>query len=355
MLRVETRLPYLVVLNEDPLAADIVIYPLKEGYTFFGRDDCDPKPDVVVTGVGIDEKQCYFNHKVELDSTDNTLREIVMFHPISLNCFIEDEPVTDPRPLQHGDILRLGDDNYFRFNHPTEALRLRKLREASHDVSQSKSSFTPTSSKLRSEVARKEEELRSLQAKLEQEQLDKERVALEEKLSRERAEKLLHAEFQAKSVFYIMSLSNLTHIFRLARESELMKRALEEQAEQYKKQMQEQLAQTESDYRKQLEVAKQEKERQIRDQFEKREAERLQALREQAEQQLSLEVQLAIERERAAAVAQLKERETAHVQEIRLRDEALRAKEAQLQRRVADVCHTPCIHCRRAHAPFSSS
>ena len=75
-LRVETRLPYFVVMSDDELSTDIVIIPLKEGYTFFGRDDCDPKPDVLVFGEGIDEKQCYINHKVELDPFDNHSQRI---------------------------------------------------------------------------------------------------------------------------------------------------------------------------------------------------------------------------------------------------------------------------------------
>ncbi len=61
--------------------------------------------------------------------SDRTLHEVIFLHPISEECFVNDERLEDPRRLTHGDYVRLGRDCYFRFTHPTEALRLRKARE----------------------------------------------------------------------------------------------------------------------------------------------------------------------------------------------------------------------------------
>ncbi len=46
---------------------------------------------------------------------DNTLRELVMFHPIASSCYVEDDVITEPLQLQHGVIIRLGENNYYRF------------------------------------------------------------------------------------------------------------------------------------------------------------------------------------------------------------------------------------------------
>jgi hypothetical protein len=123
-----------------------------------------------------------------------------MFHPIAASCYVDDEAVLDPRRLVHGEMIRLGETSYYRFNHPTEALRLKKLRISSPSTPNvaSRSIFSPGQSKLRVEVAKKDEELKQLQLKYQKEQDEKNRQVEAERLSREKSEKQLQEQYQKK-------------------------------------------------------------------------------------------------------------------------------------------------------------
>jgi hypothetical protein len=76
-LRVETQLPHFVLLNDDFLVTDVIIYPLREGMTLIGTSACDPAPDITVHGPGTEAMMGYIKHTVEYDQTENRLRERV--------------------------------------------------------------------------------------------------------------------------------------------------------------------------------------------------------------------------------------------------------------------------------------
>ena len=57
-----------------------------------------------------------------------------MLHPIAELCYVNGEEMEDSINLKHGDLIQLGEENLFRFNHPTEALRLKKLKKSGKKV-----------------------------------------------------------------------------------------------------------------------------------------------------------------------------------------------------------------------------
>ena len=168
-LRVESRLPHFVAMSDDPFAAEVIIYPLREGDTFIGRETPQLKPDIVIAGEGIDDAQCYVTHEVEHDAVENTLRERVIFHPIGEHCYVDNTHITTEVNLIHGNIVQLGENVLFRFNHPTEALRMRKIRDAAEGSAQ------PSSSSSLFAMGRNREATRLAQEK---EKLEEEKVGV---------------------------------------------------------------------------------------------------------------------------------------------------------------------------------
>jgi hypothetical protein len=63
-LRVESRLPHFVGISDDMYAAEITIYTFREGITTIGAADCQPRPDIVLSGPGITGEMCAIEHKV---------------------------------------------------------------------------------------------------------------------------------------------------------------------------------------------------------------------------------------------------------------------------------------------------
>jgi hypothetical protein len=161
-LRVESKLPYFVSMSDDPFSSDIVIYPFKVGSShehmvasLFDRRDTHSLAtrhairspisslwarvsmsntamfSIASSWMRMDKRMCLVAS--QSFSENESLREIVTFHPIADLCFVNEEPITigEPRQLVHGDHVRLGEANYYRFVHPTEALKMRKARENS--------------------------------------------------------------------------------------------------------------------------------------------------------------------------------------------------------------------------------
>ena len=277
-----------------------------------------------------------------------------MLHPIADSCFVDEKPISEPRQLHHGEIVRLGTSNYFKFNHPTEALRLRKLREATPSSSQSKSSFTPSQSKLRDEVTKKDEELRLLQLKYQREQEEKERTAEEERLQRELMELQLQTEYEKRfsiclhllfrfpcSTIVLAPCSNFTNFdcylnCRLNSENERMQRLLEEQAKKHREEMELIRLKAQEDHDRRIAETAQLKEKEVEQRLEARERERLQRLAEESKQQRQIEVEKAVAREREAAEAKLRVTQSKYERDRQLHEESSKSAEV-LRQRVAEV------------------
>jgi hypothetical protein len=110
--------------------------------TTIGTEECEHKPDIVVSGSGMQEMMAYVNHTVEYDPTEKRLREQVMFHPLG-KCYVDEVLVDEAVLLVQGNTVRLGDHQLFRFNHPTEAHHLRKLRESGAATASTARVFDP--------------------------------------------------------------------------------------------------------------------------------------------------------------------------------------------------------------------
>lgn len=151
ILRLESRLPHFITLSDDALSSNITIYTFKEGITRIGRDlssrddpdeeleegtDCDdeiPPQDIYICGPGTEPEHAIIEFTVEHNTELNSLVEIVVLHPIADECFVDGDRLEDSVTLCQGNVVQLGQTNIFRFNHPTEAARMRKERNQSRE------------------------------------------------------------------------------------------------------------------------------------------------------------------------------------------------------------------------------
>ncbi|KAL1006133.1 hypothetical protein UPYG_G00068230 [Umbra pygmaea] len=91
----DSELPHLIGIDDDLLSTGIILYHLKEGRTYVGREDASTEQDIVL-------------HGLDLDS----------------------EHLAEPCALNQGAVILLGRTNMFRFNHPKEAAKLREKRKS---------------------------------------------------------------------------------------------------------------------------------------------------------------------------------------------------------------------------------
>lgn len=123
--------PYLVNLNEDPLMSECLVYQIKPGTTLVGQklpDGMDEDEDddlskrqqqqyIQLSGSNILENHCKFDNvdgMVTIYPNDNS---VTMVNGIQ---------ISQPKLLQSGYRIILGDHHVFRFNHPEEARRERE-------------------------------------------------------------------------------------------------------------------------------------------------------------------------------------------------------------------------------------
>mmetsp|Transcript_16675 Transcript_16675/g.49035 ORF Transcript_16675/g.49035 Transcript_16675/m.49035 type:complete len:1171 (+) Transcript_16675:59-3571(+) len=123
-LSLESRLPHLVTIASG-LDFGIHIYTLKEGMTRFGTVNDEQPQDVVLEGAGIEPEHCIIEHAVTMDEETNQLKEVVQLHPIG-DCYVNGEELEDSVELNQGDQVQFGDEHVLRFNHPTQALRMKQ-------------------------------------------------------------------------------------------------------------------------------------------------------------------------------------------------------------------------------------
>ncbi|XP_035672863.1 kinesin-like protein KIF16B [Branchiostoma floridae] len=118
----DSELPHLIRIDDDLLSTGITLYRLKEGKTLIGREDANPKPDIILWGIDLESNHCEIensNGKVTLLPNNNAL------------CSVNGDIVNTPTQLNQGAVILLGRTNMFRFNHPAEAAKLRAERKVS--------------------------------------------------------------------------------------------------------------------------------------------------------------------------------------------------------------------------------
>uniref|UniRef100_A0A670YC19 Kinesin-like protein KIF14 n=1 Tax=Pseudonaja textilis TaxID=8673 RepID=A0A670YC19_PSETE len=116
--KVDNSLPNLVNLNEDPQLSEMLLYMIKKGETTVGK--CKPNSchDIQLSGILIADDHCIIRHK----------GGIVSIVPVGeAKTYVNGECISGATLLHHGDRIILGGDHYFRFNHPAEVQKIKKL------------------------------------------------------------------------------------------------------------------------------------------------------------------------------------------------------------------------------------
>ncbi|XP_061079150.1 kinesin-like protein KIF16B [Conger conger] len=117
----DSELPHLIGIDDDLLSTGIILYHLKEGKTYVGREDATTEPDIVLHGLDLQNEHCVFEN----------LSGTVTLVPLSgAQCSVNGVQVTEPSQLNQGAVILLGRTNMFRFNHPKEAAKLREKRKS---------------------------------------------------------------------------------------------------------------------------------------------------------------------------------------------------------------------------------
>ncbi|XP_059505352.1 uncharacterized protein stard9 [Stegostoma tigrinum] len=119
---VASQLPHLIAVDEDILSTGVALYHLREGTTTIGRIDAETEQDIVLQGPWVESEHCVIhNHN-----------GIVTIEPIGgSQCSVNEVDVTRSCRLFQGAVIVLAKVHKFRFNHPTEAAKLRQRRTSS--------------------------------------------------------------------------------------------------------------------------------------------------------------------------------------------------------------------------------
>ncbi|XP_041905296.1 kinesin-like protein KIF16B isoform X2 [Corvus hawaiiensis] len=117
----DSELPHLIGIDDDLLSTGIILYHLKEGQTYVGREDAMTEQDIVLHGLDLESEHCIFEN---LNGTVNLI-------PLNgAQCSVNGIQITEPTHLNQGAVILLGRTNMFRFNHPKEAAKLREKRKS---------------------------------------------------------------------------------------------------------------------------------------------------------------------------------------------------------------------------------
>lgn len=109
--QVDSRLPNLVNLSEDPQLSEALLYVIREGTTAVGKRGPASSPDIQLCGALVADEHC------TISNVDGT----VSIAPVGeARTYVNGKLVLGPTVLHHGDRVVLGGDHYFRFNHPAE-------------------------------------------------------------------------------------------------------------------------------------------------------------------------------------------------------------------------------------------
>ncbi|NWR69987.1 KI16B protein, partial [Centropus unirufus] len=117
----DSELPHLIGIDDDLLSTGIILYHLKEGQTYVGREDAVTEQDIVLHGLDLESEHCIFEN---LNGTVNLI-------PLNgAQCSVNGIQITEATHLNQGAVILLGRTNMFRFNHPKEAAKLREKRKS---------------------------------------------------------------------------------------------------------------------------------------------------------------------------------------------------------------------------------
>ncbi|KAM6971984.1 kinesin-like protein KIF16B [Aplochiton taeniatus] len=117
----DSDLPHLIGIDDDLLSTGIILYHLKEGQTYVGREDAPNEQDIILHGLDLESEHCLFESR----------NGAVTLAPLNgAQCSVNGVQVMEPSQLNQGAVILLGRTNMFRFNHPKEAAKLREKRKS---------------------------------------------------------------------------------------------------------------------------------------------------------------------------------------------------------------------------------
>ncbi|XP_078674262.1 uncharacterized protein LOC144912626 isoform X13 [Branchiostoma floridae x Branchiostoma belcheri] len=114
-LKVHADRPHLVSLGGGRFSTAVTIVPV-EGTVLVGTVDAPKPQDLIIDGYAVAREHCI------LENVD----DVVTLYPLGNLCSVDGIPITRPSKLTQGNMLCFGRSNYFRFNHPLEANRLKR-------------------------------------------------------------------------------------------------------------------------------------------------------------------------------------------------------------------------------------
>ncbi|KAM3864897.1 kinesin-like protein KIF16B [Diretmus argenteus] len=117
----DSELPHLIGIDDDLLSTGIILYHLKEGRTYVGRDDASTEQDIILHGLDLESEHCMF---------ENQNGKVTLVPLNGAQCSVNGVQVLGPSQLNQGAVILLGRTNMFRFNHPKEAAKLREKRKS---------------------------------------------------------------------------------------------------------------------------------------------------------------------------------------------------------------------------------
>lgn len=117
----DSELPHLIGIDDDLLSTGIILYHLKEGRTYVGRDDASSEQDIILHGLDLESEHCMF---------ENDEGKVTLVPLGGAQCSVNGVQISEPSQLNQGAVILLGRTNMFRFNHPKEAAKLREKRKS---------------------------------------------------------------------------------------------------------------------------------------------------------------------------------------------------------------------------------
>ncbi|ELW69954.1 Kinesin-like protein KIF16B, partial [Tupaia chinensis] len=117
----DSELPHLIGIDDDLLSTGIILYHLKEGQTYVGRDDASTEQDIVLHGLDLESEHCIF---------ENVGGTVTLIPLSGSQCSVNGVQIMEATHLNQGAVILLGRTNMFRFNHPKEAAKLREKRKS---------------------------------------------------------------------------------------------------------------------------------------------------------------------------------------------------------------------------------
>ncbi|KAM6164074.1 kinesin-like protein KIF16B isoform 2-T2 [Rhynchocyon petersi] len=117
----DSELPHLIGIDDDLLSTGIILYHLKEGKTYVGREDASTEQDIVLHGLDLESEHCIF---------ENVGGTVTLIPLSGSQCSVNGVQIMKATHLNQGAVILLGRTNMFRFNHPKEAAKLREKRKS---------------------------------------------------------------------------------------------------------------------------------------------------------------------------------------------------------------------------------